>query len=111
MAKRTLFVEKSINISGGGIGMTVDAPYQPNDTLTLTLQLPDQSVFTSPIEVLRLNPLTAGGYRLHAHNETHHAKPRVADQAHHRFQRSNLQEALFGLSRRPVTRLWVQGRP
>lgn len=91
--KETLFVEKSINISGGGIGMTVDAPYQPNDTLTLTLQLPDQSVFTSPIEVLRLNPLTAGGYRLHARFVKLTTQNRELLIRHiTRFQRSNLQE-------------------
>ncbi len=60
------FTEKPVNISGGGIGMTVEAPYRPSAILSLTLRLPEQSVFTSPIEVLRLDPLPTGGYRLHA---------------------------------------------
>lgn len=60
--------EKSVNISGGGIGVTVTELYAPGDVLSLTLLLPDQILFKSSIEVLRLDPIPypAGTYRLHA---------------------------------------------
>ena len=62
------FTEKSINLSGGGIGVTVTTIYKPNEVLSLTLLLPDQVLFKSPIEALRLDPATLPGnpYRLHA---------------------------------------------
>jgi len=62
------FVEKAVNISGGGIGVTVDVPYSPNEILALTLLLPDQVLFKAFIEVLRVDPLPypSGSYRLHA---------------------------------------------
>ena len=60
--------EKSVNISGGGIGVAVTESYTAGDVLSLTLLLPDQVIFKSSIEVLRLDPIPypAGTYRLHA---------------------------------------------
>lgn len=62
------FVEKSVNISGGGIGVTVTAAYKPDEILSLTLILPDKVIFKAYAEVLRLDPLPyqVGSYRLHA---------------------------------------------
>ncbi|MGZ9190265.1 MAG: PilZ domain-containing protein, partial [Nitrospira sp.] len=62
------FTEQSINLSGGGIGVTVTTIYKPDEVLSLTLLLPDHVLFTSPIEALRLDPATLPGnpYRLHA---------------------------------------------
>jgi c-di-GMP-binding flagellar brake protein YcgR len=61
-------VEKSVNISGGGVGLTVTTRYEPNEILSLTLRLPDQVIFKAFIEVLRLDPIPypADTYRLHA---------------------------------------------
>lgn len=61
-------LERSVNISGGGIGVTVNTLYNPNEVLLFTLLLPDQVVFKSYGEVLRLDPIPyrAGTYRLHA---------------------------------------------
>lgn len=60
--------EKPVNISGGGIGLTVNTPYQPDEILLLTLRLPDQELFKAFIEILRLDPIPypTGTYRLHA---------------------------------------------
>jgi len=60
--------EKSINISGGGIGVPVNVRYNPNEVLSLTLLLPGQVIFKAYIEVLRLEPIThhVHTYRLHA---------------------------------------------
>ncbi len=62
------FTEKSVNLSGGGIGITVTTTYKFGAILSLTLLLPDQAPFTSSIEVLGLDPLPVpgGAYRLHA---------------------------------------------
>ncbi len=62
------FTEKSVNLSGGGIGLTVTTLYKPAEVLSLTLLLPDQVPFKSSIEVLWLDPLPLPGdaYRLHA---------------------------------------------
>jgi c-di-GMP-binding flagellar brake protein YcgR len=61
-------VETSLNLSGGGIGVTVTTIYKPGTVLSLTLLLPDQVRFKSSIEVLWLDPLPLLGdaYRLHA---------------------------------------------
>ena len=62
------FIEKSVNISGGGIGVTVNVAYRPDDILSLTLILPDQVIFKTYAEVLWLDPLPhqVNTYRLHA---------------------------------------------
>lgn len=62
------FIEKSVNISGGGIGVTVNVVYNPNEVLSFTLILPDQVIFKAYAEVLRLVPIPhhVDTYRLHA---------------------------------------------
>lgn len=62
------FIEKSVNISGGGISVTVNVAYRPDDVLSITLILPDQVIFKTYAEVLWLDPLPyqINTYRLHA---------------------------------------------
>nr|WP_086425570.1 PilZ domain-containing protein [Nitrospira cf. moscoviensis SBR1015] len=61
-------VERSVNLSGGGIGVTLNQPFQENAVLTCTLLLPGQVVFKSALEVLRIDtiPYPRDTYRLHA---------------------------------------------
>lgn len=61
-------IEKSVNLSAGGIGLVVNRPFQPNDILSCTLLLAEQVRFTSSIEVLRVDslPYPPNTYRLHA---------------------------------------------
>jgi c-di-GMP-binding flagellar brake protein YcgR len=61
------FIEKSVNISGGGIGLTVNVVYNPDEVLSLTLILPDQVIFKAYAKVLRLDPIPhrVNTYRLH----------------------------------------------
>jgi c-di-GMP-binding flagellar brake protein YcgR len=61
-------IERPINLSAGGIGVVVTVPYSPNEILLLTMRLPDQVIFKTYAEVLRLIPITypANTYRLHA---------------------------------------------
>ncbi len=60
-------IEKSVNISGGGIGVTVNVVYNPDEVLSLTLILPDQVIFKTYAKVLRLDPIPhrVNTYRLH----------------------------------------------
>ena len=60
-------IEKTVNISGGGLGVTVNVVYKPDEILSLTLTLPDKVIFKAYAEVLRLEPIPyqAGTYRLH----------------------------------------------
>lgn len=60
-------VQRAVNISGGGIGVTLNHQYQENEILTCTLALSDQVIFTSALEVLRVDPIPypQGTYRLH----------------------------------------------
>ena len=62
------FIERSVNISGGGIGVIVNVAYRPDDVLSLSLILPDQIIFKTYAEVLWLDPLPhqVNTYRLHA---------------------------------------------
>ncbi|MFO0705673.1 MAG: PilZ domain-containing protein [Nitrospira sp.] len=59
--------EKSVNISGGGIGVAISETYEPNDILLMTLLLPDYGVFKAFLEVLRVEPILypPNTYRLH----------------------------------------------
>lgn len=87
-------IEQSINISGGGLGMTVSTVYQPNDILSVTLRLPDHGLFTSFAEVLRLDPIPypGGTYRLHARFVRMPSQDREVLIRHIlRFQRDHLQ--------------------
>ncbi|MBS0169072.1 MAG: PilZ domain-containing protein [Nitrospira sp.] len=62
------FTEKSINLSGGGIGMPVTTRYPLATRLCFTMLLPDQVRFKATIEVLWFDTLPVPGpvYRLHA---------------------------------------------
>ena len=42
-------LKKSVNISGGGLGVTVNVVYKPDEVLSLTLILPDKVIFTSMV--------------------------------------------------------------
>lgn len=88
-------IEQSVNISGGGFGVTVATVYQPTDILSVTLRLPDHGLFTSVAEVLRLDPIPypGGTYRLHARFVRMPSKDREVLIRHIlRFQRDHLQE-------------------
>lgn len=88
-------VEQSVNISGGGFGVTVATVYQPTDILSVTLRLPDHGLFTSLAEVLRLDPIPypGGTYRLHARFVRMPSQDREVLIRHIlRFQRDHLQE-------------------
>lgn len=89
------FIEKSVNLSGGGIGVVVNVLYNPAEVLSLTLLLPDHVIFKSYIEVLRLEPIPypSGTYRLHARFVKMSTKDRELLIRHvMRFQRERLQE-------------------
>jgi len=60
-------IERSVNISGGGIGVIVNVVYKPDEILSLTLILPDQVIFKASAKVLRLEPIPhrVDTYRLH----------------------------------------------
>jgi c-di-GMP-binding flagellar brake protein YcgR len=61
-------IEKSVNLSAGGIGLVVNTPFYPNDILSCTLLLAEQVPFKSSIEVVRVDslPYPPDSYRLHA---------------------------------------------
>lgn len=63
-----LLTEKSINISGGGIGFVSDTPHSIGEILTVTLLLHEQVPFKVQAEVLRQEPLPYRGqvFRIHA---------------------------------------------
>jgi c-di-GMP-binding flagellar brake protein YcgR len=86
--------EKPVNLSGGGLGVTITEVYQPNDILAVLLRFPEHGLFTAFIEVLRLDPIPypAGTYRLHARFIRMPAKDREILIRHiTRFQRDHLQ--------------------
>lgn len=60
-------VERSVNISAGGIGVILDQTFEVNDILSCTLLLPDQALFKSHLEVLRVDSIAypLNTYRLH----------------------------------------------
>lgn len=62
------FTEKSINLSGGGIGVPITTRYPLASRLSFTMLLPDQVRFKATIEVLWFDTLPVPGpvYRLHA---------------------------------------------
>lgn len=89
------FTEKSVNLSGGGVGVTVTESYTPGEVLSLTLLLPDQVPFKSSMEVLRLDPLPVpgGAHRLHARFVRMTSQNReLLIRYIVRFQRDHLQE-------------------
>jgi c-di-GMP-binding flagellar brake protein YcgR len=60
-------VEKAVNLSAGGIGITINTLFQANDILSCTLLFPDEVRFKSFVEVLRVDPIAypLNTYRLH----------------------------------------------
>ena len=89
------FTEKSVNLSGGGVGVTVIERYTPGEVLSLTLLLPEQVPFRSSIEVLGLDPLPVpgGAHRLHARFVRMTSQNReLLIRYIVRFQRDHLQE-------------------
>ena len=60
-------VQRAVNLSAGGIGVTINAPVQANEILSCTLLLPDQEPFKVQLEALRIAPLPTSPqtYRLH----------------------------------------------
>jgi c-di-GMP-binding flagellar brake protein YcgR len=65
-AEATL-IQRSVNISGGGIGVTLNQTFEVNEILSCTLLLPGQVLFKSYLEVLRVDPIAypINTYRLH----------------------------------------------
>ncbi|BCA53744.1 hypothetical protein W02_08840 [Nitrospira sp. KM1] len=93
--KEGAFVEKSVNLSGGGISVIITEVYQPDDILAVALHLPDDILFTAFVEVLRVDPLPypGGTYRLHARFVRMPAADREVLIRHiMRFQRDHLQD-------------------
>ncbi|HJT20776.1 MAG TPA: PilZ domain-containing protein [Nitrospira sp.] len=89
------FAEQSVNLSGGGISVTITEVYQPNEILAVALRLPEHGLFTAFVEVLRLTPLPypGGTYRLHARFVRMPAEDREVLIRHiTRFQRDHLQD-------------------
>ena len=60
-------IQRSVNISGGGIGVTLNQPFEVNEILSCTLLLPGQELFKSFLEVLRVDSIIypSNTYRLH----------------------------------------------
>ena len=59
-------VEKSVNLSAGGIGFVADTAYGPGDVLAITLNLQEHLLFVAQAEVLRQDLLPSQAYRIHA---------------------------------------------
>ena len=59
--------QQSVNISAGGIGITLNQVFEVNAILSCTLLLPGEVLFKSHLEVLRadLIPYPLNTYRLH----------------------------------------------
>lgn len=60
--------EKSVNISGGGIGFIADTDHNPGDIVVITLRLDEETLLKVRAEVLKRNPLPRrpDAYRIHA---------------------------------------------
>ncbi|MCS6303374.1 MAG: PilZ domain-containing protein [Nitrospira sp.] len=60
-------IQRPVNISGGGIGITLNQVFAVNEILFCTLLLPGQVLFKSYLEVLRVDliPYPHNTYRLH----------------------------------------------
>ena len=60
-------IPRSVNISAGGIGVTLNQVFEVNAILSCTLLLPGQVLFKSSLEVLRVDPIPypLNTYRLH----------------------------------------------
>ena len=64
----SILTQKSVNLSGGGIGFLTNAVYLPGDILMVAIQFPDEYLFKARAEVLRqdLRPHIAHTYRVRA---------------------------------------------
>jgi c-di-GMP-binding flagellar brake protein YcgR len=60
-------IQQSVNISAGGIGITLNQVFEVNAILSCTLLLPGEVPFKSYLEVLRVDPIPypLNTYRLH----------------------------------------------
>lgn len=60
-------IQRSVNISAGGIGVTLNQTFGVNAILSCTLLLPGEMLFKASLEVLRVDPITypLNTYRLH----------------------------------------------
>jgi c-di-GMP-binding flagellar brake protein YcgR len=60
-------VQRSVNISGGGIGVTLNQVFEVSEILSCTLLLPGDVLIRSHLEVLRVDTITypSNTYRLH----------------------------------------------
>ena len=65
-AEETL-IQRSVNISAGGIGVTLNQTFEVNAILSCTLLLPGKTLFKASLEVLRVDPIPypLNTYRLH----------------------------------------------
>ncbi len=61
------FVEKAVNLSAGGIGVTLNQVFEVDAILSCTLLLPGEVLFKSYLEVMRVDPIPypLNTYRLH----------------------------------------------
>lgn len=92
----SILIEKSVNISGGGIGFVANTPYNPGDIIVVTLRLPDESIFKAHAEVLRVDPLP---HRVQIQTHRVHARfIRIAEQ-----ERQVLIEHIMRLQRKHLT--------
>jgi c-di-GMP-binding flagellar brake protein YcgR len=62
-----MLTEKSVNLSGGGMGFVSDTSYHPGEILAITLRLQEEVLFKAHAEVLRQDPLPvrAHAFRIH----------------------------------------------
>lgn len=60
-------IQRSVNLSAGGIGITLNQIFEVNAILSCTLLLPGEVLFKSYLEVLRVDPIPypLNTYRLH----------------------------------------------
>ena len=90
------FIEDSVNISGGGIGVMVSKPYDSDAVLLVTVRFPDDDVFKAFLEVVAVEPLTAThrkAYRLRGRFIRMSAQDReLLIRYIMRFQRDHLQK-------------------
>lgn len=88
-----ILTQKSVNLSGGGIGFLTNTAYAPGDILMVAIQLPGQYFFTGRAEVLRHDvlPHMAHTYRVRARfiNLTEQQR-QVLIRSIMRFQREHL---------------------
>ena len=94
-------IEKSVNISGGGIGVTVNVVYKPDEILSITLILPDKVIFKAYAEVLRLeSPPLSGRYLppTHPFRQNDHTESGTIDQTHPRFSTRPSRKTLFRIN-------------